>query len=365
MIFTEYDPLEEVIVADTYLPGDIDELFPNQNLSSFNQILEETKKDFDCLADFLSQGNIKVHRPNVYAYKKSISFPNFNVAFPMSPVVPRDQYKVHGNTILQTYTSLTDRYFDGHSYYNIFQQMFDQGYNWISQPPPVLKDLNVTDSWYVDGGNTYKKTLADKMLWHTATMCSVGDAIIVNNHGPGTQRGLEWIKRNLPDYKFINNNNTKMNSFGHIDHGYFMIDDETVVHGGIEWVPSVLKNKKLIDVSKFLPNTRIEKYLTDYTNTQGKYDIVWMDKYLENWRGYVQEICLDLNVLVIDRHNVVFSRAVPDMFAMLKTYQIDCHVVELRHMLYWDGGVHCATLDLKRRGEKRTIVNPPKTFDSL
>jgi glycine amidinotransferase len=365
MIFTEYDPLEEVIVADTYLPGDIDELFPGQNLSSFNQILQETKEDFDRLADFLSQGNIKVHRPDVYAYKKSISFPNFNVAFPMSPVVPRDQYKVLGTTILQTYTSLTDRYFDGLSYYTIFQQLFDQGYNWISQPAPVLKDLNTSESWFVDGGNTYKKTLADKILWHTATMHVVGDAIIVNNSGPGTQRGLEWIKRNLPDYTIINNNYTKMNNFGHIDHGYFMVDDDTVVHNGIEWVPNVLKNKKLIDISKVLPKNNYTKYRNDYANAQSKFDINWMDQYLENWRGYVQETCFELNVLVIDRHNVVFSRAMPEMFALLKTHQIDCHVIEQRHALYWDGGIHCATLDLKRRGEKRSIVKPPKTFDSL
>jgi glycine amidinotransferase len=364
MIFTEYDPLEEVIVADTYLPGDVDELFPGKNLSSFNQILEETKQDFDSLADFLSQGNIKVHRPDVHAYKKPISLPNFDVAFPMSPVVPRDQYKVLGNTILQTYTSLTDRYFDSLSYCNIFQQLFDQGYNWISQPPPVLKDLNVSESWFVNGGETYKKILADKILWHTATMHVVGDAIIVNTKGPGTQRGLEWVKRNLPGYKFITNTHTNMNNFGHIDHGYFMIDDETVVHAGIQWVPNVLKNKKLIDISKHLPKNNYKKYLADYAKAQSKFDIAWMDKYLENWRGYVQETCFELNVLVIDRHNIVFSRHLPELFEFLKKYQIECHAVTQRHSLYWDGGIHCNTLDLKRRGEKRSIVVPPKTFDS-
>lgn len=142
-----------------------------------------------------------------------------------------------------------------------------------------------------------------------------------------------------------------------------MVDDDTVVHNGIEWVPNVLKNKKLIDISKSLPKNNYKKYLSDYAKLQNKFDVNWIDRYLENWRGYVQEICFELNVLVIDRHNIVFSRYMPEMFELLKSHQIDCHVAEQRHALYWDGGIHCATLDLKRRGEKRSIVKPPKTFD--
>ena len=40
MVYTEYDPLEEVIVADSYAPGDLDHLFPDKSLASFNRILE-------------------------------------------------------------------------------------------------------------------------------------------------------------------------------------------------------------------------------------------------------------------------------------------------------------------------------------
>ena len=356
MIFTEYDPLEEIIVADTYLPGDADALFPGRDLSSFNRILEETKQDFDGLANYLSAGGIKVHRPQVHKFSQAVAMPGFDVNFPMSPVVPRDQYKVQGNTILQTYTSMPDRYFDSISYYNIFQNMFEQGYNWISQPPPGLQNLGVQDAWYASAGQIYKGRLADKLLWHTATMFSVGDAVIINDQGPGTNLGLEWIKRNLPDYNFVHNHSTSMRNFGHIDHGFFMIDDETVIHGGLQWVPQVLRDKHLIDVSEHVSEIKLDKYLKDYLVTKGKNDLDWMDKYLENWRGYVQEVCFDLNVLVIDRHNVVFARELPDLFRLLESHQIECHVCPQRHMLYWEGGVHCATLDVKRHGRKRSII---------
>jgi hypothetical protein len=94
----------------------------------------------------------------------------------------------------------------------------------------------------------------------------------------------------------------------------------------------------------------------DYAQARNKMDVEWLDKYLENWRGYVQEVCFDLNVLVIDRHNIVFARHLPNLFAKLKALQIDCHVIPQRHYLFWEGGIHCSTLDIKRKGTKRKII---------
>ena len=46
MTYTEYDPLESVIVGDTYSPVDVDHLLSN-NTAQFNCILEENKQDLD------------------------------------------------------------------------------------------------------------------------------------------------------------------------------------------------------------------------------------------------------------------------------------------------------------------------------
>lgn len=355
MIYTEYDPLEEVIVADSYLPGDLDHLFPTRSLSRFNRILEETKEDFDNLSTFLANGGIKVHRPKVIKYPDHISMSEFDIKFPMGPTVPRDQYKIQGKTILQTYTSLTDRYFDGLSYYEIFSEMFQQGYNWLSQPAPPLLNLNKEDLWW-NSGDVYRTRLKDRILFHTATMFPVGDKIIINSKGPGNDLGFKWLKKNLPDFILIENQGTCVKNYGHIDHGFIMIDDETVIHAGIEWVPLPLRNLKLIDISQYLPELKIEQYKQDYLSTGGKYDLAWIEKYLDNWKGYNQDVCFDLNVLIIDSHNIVFAREIPELFKYLKTLGIDCHVCSQRHMLYWEGGIHCSTLDLKRQGSIRSVI---------
>jgi len=41
---------------------------------------------------------------------------------------------------------------------------------------------------------------------------------------------------------------------------------------------------------------------------------------------------------------------------MLSKIGITCHVASIRHALFWEAGIHCLTLDLKRRGNKRSIV---------
>ena len=354
MIYTEYDPLESVIVGDTYAPGDVDHLLTAGNITQFNKILEETKQDMDALADFLKQGNIEVLRPTVYQYD-SVKMPEFMIDVPISPVVPRDQYLVIGDTIIQTYTSYTDRYFDSISYYKIFESLFQKGYRWISQPQPMLKDLKVKDEWFMND-KTYVEQLSDRVLWHAATMFKAGDALIVNHRGPGSPSGLEWCRRELSAYRFVENPGTKFNGFGHIDHGFIMIDDDTVIHAGLDWVPECLRNKRLIDVSEYVAELNGDQYIKDISEFKKKMEVAWLDRYLENWRGYNQEVCFDLNVLIIDRHNIVFARHIPKLFAKLKELQIECHVVPQRHSVYWEGGIHCSTLDISRKGEKRTII---------
>lgn len=354
MVYTEYDPLEEIIVADCYAPGDLDHLFPNQSLVAFNRILEETKQDFDNLADFFTQGGVTVTRPRVLKYPNHIAMGEFDVKFPMGPTVPRDQYKVQGKTIVQTYTSLTDRYFDGLSFYNLFSDLFAQGYNWVSQPAPPLVNVTAKDIWYISG-DIYHTRLQDRLLFHTATMFSVGDKIILNSYGPGNKLGFEWLKRNLSEFEFVENHGTRVGNYGHIDHGFIMIDDETVIHAGIDWVPHALRHLRLIDVEKYVCEIKPEQYVRDYVGNGGRYNVSWINMYMANWRGYTQDVCFDLNVLIIDRYNIVFARKLPELFLYLKTFGIECHVCEQRHMLFWEGGIHCSTLDVKRRGNCRSI----------
>jgi N-dimethylarginine dimethylaminohydrolase len=342
-VWSDWDPLEEVIVGDCYAPGALDWFIDPSLQDPFNQILFETKQDLDNLAELLANLNIRVHRPTVYNYTQGVEFSSFAIRCPTAPIVPRDQYLIYGDVIFQTFTSMTDRYVDGHSFYNIFKMLFDRGHNWISQPAPVLKELSDNKKWMSQGKMVYDKLYQRQILWHTATMLKCGDKLVTNTGGPGNSAGLEWMKRNLPTDTVIDTNNV-MKNWGHIDHGFFMTNDQTVFCLNKSFVPECLKNKTVHEIEKYMPDPLIQ------TGSN-------VSTLLDESKGYEQTVSFDTNVLILDSSNIVVSSVAPKLFDFFNSLGINCHVAPFRHRDFWAAGIHCVTLDIRRRGKKRKIVN--------
>jgi N-dimethylarginine dimethylaminohydrolase len=239
---------------------------------------------------------------------------------------------------------MTDRYFDSLSYYDIFQQLFDQGHNWISQPPPNLRNLPRDKNWGNQGSLIYNHLYHSQLLWHTATMFKCGDRLIANTTGPGTQAGLEWMRRNLPAQTVVENHNSAMKNWGHIDHGFFMIDDDTVICVDREFVPECLRDKHIHEIYQYLPKETAEP-------------VTPLDCLLDPSKGYSQVVAFNSNVLVVDSNNIVFDKHMPELFEFLATLNVKCHMSPMRHRIFWAAGPHCVTLDIRRRGTKRRIIN--------
>lgn len=356
-IWTNWDPLEEVIVGNCP-----DASNPSWNLDPrakilFDEILKETKEDLDNLSSLLTSLNVKVFRPKIINHEQEISLGNFKVTNATYPIVPRDQYLVHGNTIFQTYTSMPDRYVDSTSYYEIFKHLYDEGYNWISQPPPILWNFEEQSKWFNEP-EIYSKKYKELILWHAATMFKCGDALITNNLGPGTQLGLEWMRRNT-DVEIIKNNGTVVDNWGHIDHGFYMTDDETVFCMNKDWVPQRLRHLNLIPINKLYnePYFDYQGYMEKYKNSKGRLTVEWLEGWIQEWKGFSQQCVFESNNLVVDSKNIIFSIEQPQVFELMARMGINAHVCKIRHGLFWEAGIHCLTLDIKRKGSKRRIVN--------
>jgi hypothetical protein len=343
-VWTGWDPLQDILVSDCYL-GELNPPIDSSVRSDYNTILRETKEDLDNLSNYLTKLGVTVHRPK-FRY------------IPTAPIVPvRDQYHVYGNTIYQTYTSIKNRYFDSLNYYEVFQKFFRaSSYNWISQPIPPLDSLNTSENntkWWKNGRQIYN-SLSENILWHTATAFNCGDSLIINHDGPGTSDGLRWFKRNLPPNTKVYRNNSKIwNNWGHIDHGWFMTDDNTVFCKSTEWVPPCLRDKNLIEFKEeYNLDGRAGNLIKAHTDNETE----WIQNYIAQFTGYDQEVHFDSNVLVVDPHNVIFSEEIPSMFDAMDKLNIRCHTVHQRHSGFWEGGIHCMTNELSRDGERRKIV---------
>jgi hypothetical protein len=76
----------------------------------------------------------------------------------------------------------------------------------------------------------------------------------------------------------------------------------------------------------------------------------FVDTYLNKWTGFVAETVFDVNCLVLDEENVIFSAYNKDVFDFCHKHKINPIISELRHSYFWDGGISCCTQDLTRRG---------------
>jgi hypothetical protein len=58
----------------------------------------------------------------------------------------------------------------------------------------------------------------------------------------------------------------------------------------------------------------------------------------------------------VDPNNIIFTNSQPKLFKLLDSLGINSHVCPIRHGAFWEAGIHCLTLDIKRKGENRRIV---------
>jgi len=80
----------------------------------------------------------------------------------------------------------------------------------------------------------------------------------------------------------------------------------------------------------------------------------FVETWLQDWVGYVEETVFDVNVLVLDEHHVCVSNPNnAQVNAFLKKHKVEPVYVPWRHRYFWDGGLHCITLDLYREGTQK------------
>jgi hypothetical protein len=75
-------------------------------------------------------------------------------------------------------------------------------------------------------------------------------------------------------------------------------------------------------------------------------------KVAESWVGNAAETVFEVNMLVIDETNVLCIAEDGAGFKKLEQLGITPHVVDFRTRGFWDGGLHCLTVDIHRIGGK-------------
>jgi hypothetical protein len=336
-----WDPLEVCIVGKMYDPGYF-KIVPNVKIRNvLEKIAMECEEDFQRLIRLLEDFNVEVIRPNAVTDKHFIP----------PPVTPRDHTAMIGNRF----------FIDPRLEMDFYQPIVD-----------YVTAKNGVVHWKKNINTATIRPLGRDLL--------CGQVDLAENNVWTTIRKDNWPQ--LAPKEIPTNLNTMMikNYKADIEEtfkGYrcHYYEDDSHLDGRIFiGAPGLLITNKEIDhgdrfkdwdilyfnrtIKDEISNNRFYKMVQK--KNRGRWWVPgeesnndfadFVDCYLSNWVGFIEESQFDLNILMIDESNAVCTNANDEICKKLDSYGIKLHVVNFRHSLFFDGGIHCITSDIKRRG---------------
>lgn len=335
--YTSWQPLEEVIVGRAYSPDYFDFIENAQVRNQLQQILSETEEDLDNLQKTIEQYGARVRRPNLmdkHIFQQQQIQGN---GAPLPPLTPRDWQISLGQKLLRI---LPMQELD-----EICADFGDQVIN------PHGKDYD-----------------PNHILNQASASCivRVGRDVFFDNSDYLKPEQTKWIVDNClgPEYRIH-----EAITDGHGDAVFAILKPGVILSS---------KHDVNLDLAKDFPGWEVLKIWDSsiwaamevgkfkYENNPGAWYVQgqtptaefteFVDTYLNQWTGFVAETVFDVNCLVLDEENVIFSAYNKDVFDFCHKHKINPIISELRHSYFWDGGISCCTQDLTRRGGLETYL---------
>jgi N-dimethylarginine dimethylaminohydrolase len=326
--YATFHPLKHCVVGKGFEVDWFKDLSIAKNdkiMSPLQRIAEETEEDYQKLVTILEQAGIKTYRTKLDMSRYSSLHD-----IPKPPTVPRDFFAVIGEKI---YANLT-----GMPGYNNF-----------------LKDIKKENIQFIEKGaniSTCSIARVGKDLWWD---CVVDEG----SQNSGIPKGA--IRQKYLDQWKDEGYRVHVSEKGYHTDGSFCIvkpgciislphehdydkefpgwDVLSVPEQGSRKMYSWFEMKNKVGGRWWLKGEEHNDQLIEFVNT-----------WLNDWVGYVEETVFDVNQLSIDENTIICNNYDKEVFAHFKKHKVEPIIFNFRHRWFWDGGVHCITQDLYREG---------------
>jgi hypothetical protein len=338
-VWNKWGKLKTVMLGTCHPPEFYDVIKSDKIRDPLLRITEETLEDLDYYESVLKDFGCKVLRPptqyNLDAWDNINNNDNQVKPIPRGSLQPRDFQLVMGDKFVVS---------------SLNNPLNNKGI------VDTVKKYNSKD--LLIDPNAIKKIIGNQttdQVWPAACVTVVGDRVYYDALEV-PEKSVQWLKKTFPHFKYI-----KLELGGHND-GYFhtlkpglLISTEEVKNYDETfpgWEVCYLPDSSWDNVKEW----HVYKNKTDgkwYLPGESDNDefITFVNSWLNDWVGYVEETVFDVNVLVLDEHHVCVSNnkneTVNNFF---KKHKMEPVYIPWRHGHFWDGGVHCITLDLEREG---------------
>ena len=367
-IWNKWDPLQVCMLGNNYFP----EFFNGLNSKAeypLKRICEETLEDLENFKNILENFGVEVIQPYMDPKERFLDNPH---RYPRGPLQPRDHQLVLGN---KCYSGNTD-------HPAIYKKLSDYGA--ISKPKYKFPNLDENTYNQIAGSdfpsfydfilNRTNKEYFKDFVWQelldnssssylSSAMCfMIGNKLHIGIL-PSDNEKLSNGYVNIPedfssfDVKFISIDGHTDGNFHPIKPGALLslknVQNYSETYPG--WDVCYLEEQSWKKVNQF---TKLKK------KNQGKWWLAgeeendefinFVESWLTEWVGYVEETVFDVNVLMLDEYHCCVSQSNNEQVnKFFKKHNIEPVYVPFRHRYFWDGGLHCITLDLYRKGQQQ------------
>jgi hypothetical protein len=339
-VYQHWDPLRAIAVGQSYPPELYDYIKNEKVRKVFYQIAEETEEDYQKLISILTKFNVDVVRPTVNGAieRAKHAIKHNNQIMRPAFMQPRDMSIMIGETFYCPDTPALKP---------IVNYAKSKGNTVLDQSELKIGQWKHADfPAYMNGAMT---TRVGKDLY----IGTLGDPNL-EIHG-SLDELQDKMQLKFPDYRV-----TVVDTRGHADGAYCPVKPGLIVSISGEWAYKktfpdwevvYLPGESWGKVSEFLHLKRFnngkwwvpgQELNEDFTN--------FVETWMNHWVGYVEESVFDVNMLVLDQHNVIVNGYNEKVFDAFSRHGITPHICNFRHRYFWDGGLHCITSDLHREG---------------
>ena len=364
-VYNHWDKLKVCAVGRSY-PPEFYSFINNPRLRSlFEKIAIETEEDYQGLINKLHEFGVETVRPNVpnivpeKYYNSGLRIPG-----PVS-MNPRDAMIMIGEEFFIFPYDYTVKKVSGRierheiNDYNSFQLDTKNLIDWWQ---PILEKLrlggNIIHDHRFEEGNLLSLLREIKVNGITR----IGKDLYFGTHWFDVKEKLQTVicsKKFVKKYLKNEYRTHYIETDGHMDGSFTPVKPGLIVSSyGIEEYEKTFPDWEIIE----LPHQ--QEMLNDWVelkkknkgkwwiaNSENDDDLIsFIEIWLSDWLGYVEETVFDVNALVVDDKNILVTGFNKIAFDAYERHGVTPHIVPMRHRWFWDGGLSCVTAELHREG---------------
>lgn len=354
--YNEWDPLEEVIVGipDFWsIPHKEPGFHPpfRSGLLSDEQVRKATVQ-FDLLERVLKdQCNVTVRRPEKIDYTQPVKTPFFSIPHQHGASCPRDSVLIVGNEIIESTMSLRSRFFEFMSYRKIFNDYMDEDPDmlWTMAPKPTMDDSMYHLDFPWDKHSEERRRWIENFkfkinesqpVFDAAEVLRLGRDLIVQQSMTTNRKGIEWLRRHVK-------------SRGFRVHDIHVRGDYNPVHIDSTLVPLIPPTNERKGILMCCPERPIIDSDMERIFKGSNWEIVKapMPDIKEVPERCLSSAWLSMNFLLISPNRALVEENEASLMRFLESHGVKCIPIPHRDCYSFGGGLHCHTLDIRRKGE--------------